>query len=242
MKLNAALCDDEAVTLASEADLISDLLRKKGVEFELELFESPRDMLKSNTIYDMVFLDIEMDGMNGIELAENIREKNENCFVFFITNYSVYLDKAFDVRAIRYLTKPVDPDRLSSGIDYVLDSIASASKKISVKNFKNKLSVDINISDIIYVSNSGRHAKIVTKQYEFETDEIFSAVKQMIEKEVNYFAMPHQSYFVNLKYVTGYTKTDVQLSYGGRAYKVMMTRRRYKDFDIKFFEAAKEII
>ena len=155
MKLNAALCDDEAVTLASEADLISDLLRKKGVEFELELFESPRDMLKSNTIYDMVFLDIEMDGMNGIELAENIREKNENCFVFFITNYSVYLDKAFDVRAIRYLTKPVDPDRLSSGIDYVLDSIASASKKISVKNFKNKLSVDINISDIIFPTAGG---------------------------------------------------------------------------------------
>ena len=179
--------------------------------------------------------------MNGIELAEKIREKNQNCFVFFITNYSVYLDKAFDVRAIRYLTKPVDPERLSAGIDFVLDSIESASKKISVINFKNKLTVEIEIADIIYISNSGRRTQIVTKQYEFETEEIFSTVKQMIEKEVNYFATPHQSYYVNLKYVTDYTKTDVQMTYGGNTYNILMTRRRYKDFDIKFFEVAKEI-
>ncbi len=241
MTLHIAVCDDEKAALEYEADLVSKILYEKKANIELSTYNSPSDLLSSGKIYDMVFLDIEMDGMNGIELAEKIREKNENCFVFFITNYSLYLDRAFDVRAIRYLTKPVDPDRLSSGIDYVLDSIASASKKISVTNFKNKLTVEIKTADIIYVSNSGRHAKIVTKQYEFETEEVFSAVKQMIEKEVNYFAAPHQSYYVNLRYVTGYTKTDVKMSYGGRAYKTMMSRRRYKDFDIKFFEAAKVI-
>ena len=216
MMLHIAVCDDEKAALEYETDLVSKILYEKNVN-------------------------IEMDGMNGIELAEKIREKNQNCFVFFITNYSVYLDKAFDVRAIRYLTKPVDPDRLRAGIDFVLDSIVSASKKISVINFKNKLTVEIEIADIIYISNSGRRTQIVTKQYEFETEEIFSTVKQMIEKEVNYFATPHQSYYVNLKYVTGYTKTDVQMSYGGNTYNILMTRRRYKDFDIKFFEVAKEI-
>ena len=242
MTLQIAVCDDEKAALEYEADLISKILYEKNANIELNTYNSPSDLLNSGKIYDMVFLDIEMDGMNGIELAEKIHEKSEKCFVFFITNYSVYLDKAFDVRAIRYLTKPVDPDRLSAGIDFVLDSIASASKKISVTNFKNKLIVEIETADIIYISNSGRHAKIVTKQYEFETEEIFLAVKQMIEKEVNYFATPHQSYYVNLKYVTGYTKTDVQMSYGGHAYNAMMSRRRYKEFDIRFFEAAKEII
>ncbi len=241
MKLHIAVCDDEKAALEYETDLISKILYEKNANIELNTYNSPSDLLNSGKTYDMVFLDIEMDGMNGIELAEKIREKNQNCFVFFITNYSVYLDKAFDVRAIRYLTKPVDLDRLSAGIDFVLGSIASASKKISVTNFKNKLTVEIEIADIIYISNSGRHAKIVTKQYEFETEEIFSTVKQMIEKEVNYFATPHQSYYVNLKYVTRYTKTDVQMSYGGNTYNILMTRRRYKEFDIKFFEMAKGI-
>ena len=241
MTLHIAVCDDEKAALEYETDLVSKILYEKNVNIELNTYNSPLNLLNSEKIYDIVFLDIEMDGMNGIELAEKIREKNQNCFVFFITNYSVYLDKAFDVRAIRYLTKPVDPDRLRAGIDFVLDSIVSASKKISVINFKNKLTVEIEIADIIYISNSGRRTQIVTKQYEFETEEIFSTVKQMIEKEVNYFATPHQSYYVNLKYVTGYTKTDVQMSYGGNTYNILMTRRRYKDFDIKFFEAAKVI-
>lgn len=241
MMLHIAVCDDEKAALEYETDLVSKILYEKNVNIELNTYNSPLNLLNSEKIYDIVFLDIEMDGMNGIELAEKIREKNQNCFVFFITNYSVYLDKAFDVRAIRYLTKPVDPDRLRAGIDFVLDSIVSASKKISVINFKNKLTVEIEIADIIYISNSGRRTQIVTKQYEFETEEIFSTVKQMIEKEVNYFATPHQSYYVNLKYVTGYTKTDVQMSYGGNTYNILMTRRRYKDFDIKFFEVAKEI-
>ncbi len=241
MTLHIAVCDDEKAALEYETDLVSKILYEKNVNIELNTYNSPLNLLNSEKIYDIVFLDIEMDGMNGIELAEKIREKNQNCFVFFITNYSVYLDKAFDVRAIRYLTKPVDPDRLRAGIDFVLDSIVSASKKISVINFKNKLTVEIEIADIIYISNSGRRTQIVTKQYEFETEEIFSTVKQMIEKEVNYFATPHQSYYVNLKYVTGYTKTDVQMSYAGNTYNILMTRRRYKDFDIKFFEAAKVI-
>lgn len=241
MTLHIAVCDDEIKDLKREADLVEKILYEKAVEFELNTYKIPSDLLDSEKIYDMVFLDIEMGGMNGIELAEKIHEKSEKCFVFFITNYSIYLDKAFDVRAIRYLTKPVDPDRLSAGIDFALESIEAAAKNISLTKHKAKLTIDVNISDIIYICNTGRHTQVVTTLYTFEAEEVFSVVKQMINKEVKYFAMSHQSYYLNLKYVTEYTKNEVKMSYAGNTYQALMSRRRYKDFEIKFFETAKEI-
>ena len=241
MKLYIALCDDEPITLADEARLVSDILNEKKLEYDLKTFRTPQELLDSEIIYDLVFLDIEMNDMNGIDLAKKISEKKRNCFIFFITNYSIYLDRAFDVNAIRYLTKPVDADRLSAGIDSALERMAAAMKTISVTNFKNKLTVDLEVASIIYISNTGRHTQIITTQYEFEADEIFSVVKNMIEKEVNYFATPHQSYYVNLKYVKSYTRMDVKMSYAGNTYEALMTRRRYKDFDKRIFEMAKDM-
>ena len=238
--MRIAICDDDAADLAAEYEIIGSVLDEKGVEYSFDKFSEPSELLAADG-FDIAFLDVEMGGMTGIDLARRLHEINKDCLVFFITNYSVYLDSAFDVNAIRYLTKPIDRARLSSGIDSAIERIESANKKITVTNFKNKLKTDIAVSDIIYISNSGRRAKITAVRCEFETEEIFSEIKEMIESEVNYFAMPHQSFYVNLKYVTGYNKTMVTMSYAGRTHKVFMTRRRYKDFDARFFELAKDL-
>ena len=85
MKLNIALCDDEAADLKYEEELISSVL-PDNIDWVIDSFISPADMLKSDKIYNMVFLDVEMDDMNGIELARKLSEKKKDCMVFFITN------------------------------------------------------------------------------------------------------------------------------------------------------------
>lgn len=241
MKLYIALCDDEKEILANEARLVCDILTEKGIAYELNTFNSPKDLLASDIIYDMVFLDIEMDEMNGIDLAKQISQKNKDCSIFLITNYAVYLDKAFDVNAIRFFTKPVDKTRLSEGIDRALERIDSITKIISVINFDNKLSVEMPISSIIYIENSGRHTHIVSTEYDFIAEEIFSLLKNKIQKEVNYFAAPHQSYFVNLRYVISHNKTNVEMSYAGKKYSAEMSRRQFNEFDKKMFLRAKAL-
>ena len=242
MTVNVAICDDDAAVLNSEADTIQKIFAEKHITYTLKKFLSPKALLDEPVIYDMVFLDIEMDEINGIELARQIYERKENCSVFFITNYSVYLDKAFDVNAIRFLSKPVDPIRLSDGIDSALERLQSKMKRISVTRLKNKLEISIEISSIIYLVNTGRHTQIIsTKNGTFEVDEVFSAVKNMIEKEVNYFCQPHQSFYVNLKYVMDYSKDTVIMAHAGNKYEAVMTRRRYKEFDEKFFKLANKL-
>lgn len=241
MMIHIALCDDEKKFLESEAKLICDIFAEKGIEQELRTFYSPTELLSSEIIYDMFFLDIELPEMSGIDLARQIAQRNKDCSIFLITNYPVYLDKAFDVNAIRFFTKPVDKLRLSEGIDRALERIDSINKVISVVNFDNKLSVTISISSIIFIENVGRRTRIVSTEYDFITEEVFSSVKNKIEREVNYFAASHQSFFVNLHYVTAHDKLKVILSYAGKTYSADMSRRQFNEFDKKMFLQAKSI-
>ena len=236
-----AICDDNAADLAAAYEAVRSVLDEKCVQYTLDRFTTPDDLLSAENTYDMVFLDVEMDGMTGIELARKLREIKQDCLVFFITNYSTYLDNAFDVNAIRYLTKPIDRVRLSAGIDSALERIESIRRKITLTDFKTKTKTEINISDIIYIETKNRRTKVITLNYEFETIEIFSEIKSIIEGEVNYFAAPQQSYYVNLKYVTDYDKLSVTMTYGGKTYTAMMSRRCYKDFAAKMFEMAKDL-
>lgn len=234
-----AICDDDAADLAAEYEMICSVFGEKGVECSFDKFSDPSELLAAGK-FDIVFLDVEMDGMTGIELARRLHEADKDCLVFFITNYSVYLDSAFDVNAIRYLTKPIDRARLSSGIDSAIERIEAANRKITLTDFKTKCKTDILLSDIIYIETVKRRAKVVTVSGDFEAAENFTEIKSAIESETDCFAAPHQSYFVNLKYVTGYDKLNVRMTYGENTYSAMVSRRLYKDFAAKMFEMARK--
>ena len=182
-------------------------------------------------MYDILFLDVEMGDLNGIDVAEKLLECKDDTFIFFITNYSIYSDRASDIRAHRYLSKPVDRDRLSNGIDSALKKISDVTKYITVTDMETKKRYKIPIASIIFIENTGRHTKIyLTTRPAFIVEEIFSTIKERIESEVEYFAIPHQSYYVNLRFVDDYDKKEVKMSYGKRSYTAIMNMRRYKAF------------
>ena len=188
----------------------------------------------------MLFLDVEMENLNGIDAAKKLLECKNDTFIFFITNYSIYSDRASDIRAHRYLSKPVDRDRLSNGIDSALKKISDVAKFITATDMETKKSYKIPISSIIFIENTGRHTKIyLTTRPAFIVEEIFSIIKERIESEVDYFAMPHQSYYVNMRFVDDYDKKEVKISYGKKSYTAIMTRGRYRTFNDKMFEMAK---
>ena len=241
MKLNIVMCDDDSVALNAEHELIASVFSDRGIDCSYDKFTDPDRLLSSDISYDIAFLDIEMEGTDGLTAAKKLMEKNKDCIIFFITNYSVYLDRAFDVRAFRYLPKPLDRARLESGIDSALERIRDRVRSIRLTNYKNKVEADIAVASIIFIETDGRHTHVVTTEHDFIAEEHFKTIKDMIEKEVTYFAQSHQSYLVNMRYVTYYDRLSVILSYGGKKYKAEMSRRQYNSFDEKFFKQAGEL-
>ena len=86
MTLCIALCDDDKIALNNELRLIKDVLNEKKIKHSIDIFSSPQKLLQSDTVYDIIFLDIEMAEMDGISLAEKISITNKSCLFFFVTS------------------------------------------------------------------------------------------------------------------------------------------------------------
>ncbi len=240
-KINIAVCDDEEMILNSEFEMLKSVLDKKSIVYEIKKFNNPLDMSNSDVAYDMVFLDIEMDNMNGIDLARKVLEKNKECLLFFVTNFQVYLDSAFDVNAFRFLPKPLEIDRLERGINSGLMKIKERTLVLHTTELQTKVPVEIPITSIMYLENSNRHTHIVTTNRDFVAREPFSVLKNKILSETNYFAESNQSVFLNLKYVTYFDRLSVVVSYGNKKHELYMSRRKFKNFDTKMFEIARDL-
>lgn len=128
------LVDDEQLQLMRLENACKEVL--SGDEFFT--YSNPLKVLNDKTKFDIAFLDIEMPGMNGIQLAKKIKVDNPTIKIIFVTAYSGYALQAFNIHAHGYITKPVNPDMIKEEISN-LQSVAPlpSSKKIQVKCFGN---------------------------------------------------------------------------------------------------------
>ena len=81
MNVKIAICDDEIKVLNEEVKLLEEICNEKQLICEIDKYTSSVELSKQNVNYDLVVLDIEMDGINGIDLAKVIKQKNDNCFI-----------------------------------------------------------------------------------------------------------------------------------------------------------------
>lgn len=228
------ICDDELNEVNKLNCMLEEIFNEKKINVEIEAANTPDEVRNSLKWYDMAFLDIEMGSVNGIEVAEAILKINPDCFIFFVTNHSAYLDDAFDLKAFRYINKPVEKSRIERGVCKALLKLEEKNKTVELTN-RAKKKLTISSASIIYIENSNRHTYVVTRDNSFLAEEPFSMVKALIEKVSDAFVLTHQSFFVNIKYVSYYDNTKVKLTDGDKEYEVHMSRRKYAAFDDRMF-------
>lgn len=153
---------------------------------------------------DVLFLDIHMPGMNGIEIAETIRRANplKQPLIVFTTAYDHYAVQAFELQAIDYLLKPFDQERFSVTMQRVRHALKARSPKTKAKVDKLIIQTDekmvvLNPSDIGYAERIDRMIKIYTLKNEVIITKM--SLKELEEKLSAFpFYRPHRSYLVNL--------------------------------------------
>ena len=158
---------------------------------------------------DLVFLDVEMPKMNGMEVAKALSELKNMPLIIFATAYPQFAAEAFRINAVDYLLKPYDDDQLKQAISRVEKNL-SPQAKVDVASNLGKLAVEkdgeidyVHIEDILYMYREEKVTKIITQKCEYE---VKTALKEL-ESRLNPFSFfrIHKGYLVNLKYVSRLT-------------------------------------
>ncbi len=217
-----AVCDDDDIMRENLCSLCSDILTDDSIEYRIEPFRSACELEKRLDIesgpFDLLILDIQMDGMTGMELARSLREKGNRVSIIFVTACENYLGEGYGVQPIHFLLKPVKREALASAIhtDLKLNYIP----KTVIVHIGNKL-VHLVLSDVQYIE-SYNHS-IVIHQSTGNSTYYFSLSDFEKQLPMGQFARCHNSYLVNLEEVREIGRTELSLQSGeslpiGRAY------------------------
>lgn len=225
--MNIAICDDEKGACL----VIEELVRKADSDAEISVFTNPDELLNAEDLFDLVFLDIQMEEMTGIDAAKRLRTRETQPEIVFISAVQEYVFDAFDVEAFHYLIKPVDPAKFAKVYDRVKMRIADKKKNfleteeaaiLSVKSKTRQYS--LKMTDVLYVENQLKKLLIHTKE---ETIDLYGAMKDIEAQTGDGFFRCHRGYLVNLGHIKSYSKDEILLDNGER---IMIAKERYPEF------------
>ena len=220
--MNIAIVDDEKII----REQISKLLIKYEPNCHIKTYETGRELLAEDSNFDILFLDIQMDGINGIDTARELRKKQEDTILIFITGIRDYVFEAFDVAAFHYLLKPLEEEKFAKVFERAK---AEAEKRKDRRNENifiktKKRSFTINKNNILYVESRRKKVEIHTDR---EMIEIYAAMSEMERQLGNGFYRCHRGYLVNMAHITEYETDRIRLSTGEEVY---MAKERYDEF------------
>lgn len=225
--MKIAICDDDSVQLKYINSLAEKWSCITGEKSVISLYSNAEEFFFNYTpgCFDVLLLDIQMTGENGISLAKRIRGFNDDVSIIFITAISDYVFDGYDVGAVQYLLKPVNEDKL-------FDCLNTAQRKAPDKKriiFEcDQGSTVISPDDIIYIEAFSHKVKLVMKNKELFINESIGSVEQRLGSD---FYKCHRSYIVNIRHINSIRKYDAVMDNGSL---IPVSRRIYNDFNNAF--------
>lgn len=202
------ICDDEVQYLDVLRIHVEEYMNNRFIDHEITTATNPAQVLNLDMRFDLAFLDIQMEGTNGITLAKELKRRNSKIALFFVTNFDEYQDDAMDLQAFRYFSKPFDVGRLYSGLDKAMEYIDGA--YIDIFLYGDNAQQRILIDDIMYITRANRKVILKTKYQSFPIREGFDELCGKMPPL--FFYQVHKSYFVNLHYVKKYAYSELFLT------------------------------
>jgi len=231
--MTIAICDDDKRALNEIKACVAEFFDGKKISATYGIFTSGESVIKDKIPYDLAFIDIEMPGVNGLTVAKKLKEFNPNAIIFMVTSFQSYLDDAMGLRVFRYLSKPIDRNRLHKNMAFALQQYYQQNQTILLDEADG--SHLIFTQEILYICIHGRGSLIKTKTTEYQSHCALSEWNEQLNTDL--FCQPHYSYIVNLQNVHNLTKTDVILLDGmGEPLTVIISRRKYAAFKNAFFK------
>lgn len=147
--MKIVICDDNLNIISEIKEMLNEYSAIKNIPLEISAFDNGIAVLDSNENYNIAILDVEMPDMNGIALGEELRKRNKQIVLIYLTAHSQYLDSALNLNAARFFEKPIDKDRFFSGIDNAIERIDNTTINFFIRD--DKTQVRVTAESIIYI-------------------------------------------------------------------------------------------
>lgn len=223
--MQIGICDDQKEI----REMMIEKVKKFCPMGETVSYDSGQAVLDAAQLADILFLDIQMPEMDGMETARRLRKKKPQMILIFVTVTKDYVFQSFDVGAFHYLLKPFDDAKFQEVLQNAVRQYeernagrADAKEERLMVTVKGE-HITIPIEDIVYAEVFNRKITIHTMDADIE---YYGKMKELEKKVGEDFYRPHRGYLINFNYVRKYDATTIYLKKG----QALMAKQNYQDF------------
>ena len=223
--MRIAICDDDILIIEQLKCYIKTFFESKNIKCpEIISFSSGESLLADKEDKDILFLDIEMSGINGIYVGNELKKANDRIIIFIVTSYPEYLDEAMRFHVFRYLSKPLDKLRFFRNMKDAVDLYNTITVKVPIET---KQGIHTLLaSSIIMVEAQGRSVIVHTTLHDFESVHNMQYWLELLPK--NCFFQTHRSFIVNFEHISDFDHSLVHLV--DNQFQAYLTKRKYSAF------------
>jgi DNA-binding LytR/AlgR family response regulator len=205
MSLKIAICDD----VSTDRDRLLTMIYEFNINYGCSTYDSGESLLwdlENGKHFDIIFLDIFMNGINGVETAKRIRTENSNVHIIFVSSSDDFYRESYDLYAFNYLIKPLKKQKLNEVLDRAVTDLNKDSDQLIRFSYDNRLHT-INCSQLLYLTSEKHNIyfHLLNNKKLKAYGKIDDFISQLPSKV---FLRCHQSYIVNLKHVTQMTSSE----------------------------------
>ncbi len=223
--LSVALTDDDPSFLDTLSSYLEKYAREHGVSFHISRFTNGYDLLESKESYDIVFLDIQMPGINGLDLARKLRKIDENFLLIFITQFGNLAVKGYEVDALDFLIKPLNYFEFKVKFEKAYRIYQRKQSETILLTDKEGNVHRMRYGEIRYIEVSGHNVLVHTEKGVIE---VYGSLKKILsELGSDNFMQINRFYLVNLEFVTEVNVKESLVYLGNE--KLQISRRKMKD-------------
>lgn len=236
MSFNIVICDDEDIHRKIIIDYLSKVFQSEP--YEVIEFNSGEQLLENYPKkIDILLLDVYMTCMNGIETAKKIRKFDTNVKIIFITAIAGFMQQGYEVRAFRYLLKPINYNDFSKHMIQCKNDIFNSRKKyITIYEIDECKTVIINVSSILYLESQCRIILIHTDSKVYKTRDSIKNLENEL-KEYSFYRC-HRAYLVNINKVSAMNHKSIFI----KDDEIIVSRNKIKDLKIRITERLASLI
>lgn len=230
--MRIGICDDEIMIAEQLEALVKECLEELEIEGQIKLFHSGEEVMKEPEELEVLFLDIEMPQMDGIELGHRLNAENVDCKIIMATSRMDRFKEAFKIEAYDFITKPFEKEDIKEALGRVYKSFSNMK---TIEGYKERVKFEIYIKNIKFIKAVDSYVEIYVKNEKYRKDTSLTQLESILDDK--FFFRINKSYLINFKWIDDYSNGTVYID--GMQFKVSIKKkkkfeRRYIEYDINY--------